>query len=197
MTQGHNLQGVCSLSAWLGAGPPLPHRGPQQLPQPRGVWPLLHEGRYIWGNLNRNKFIRIIGGPGLEPLSPSLWGHSGAGGTRPAELIHDRQTFIVISVKLIALFCQNVLLNVLSECTEGCMSVTVGVRGQVWATVSGHWPLGRGSEHWRSLWSLGTGQWLTHWPVRTHQAQTANTEREAHTNMATTSIIHCNVHCIQ
>ena len=47
MTQGHNLQGVCSLSAWLGAGPPLPHRGPQQLPQPRGVWPLLHEGRYI------------------------------------------------------------------------------------------------------------------------------------------------------
>ena len=42
--QGHNLQGVCSLSSWLGPGLPLPHRCPQQLHQPSGVWTLLPWG---------------------------------------------------------------------------------------------------------------------------------------------------------
>ena len=167
MTQGHNLQGVCCLSARLGAGPSLPHRSPQQLPQPRGLWPLLHEGRYIWGNLYRNKFIRIIGGPGLEPLSPSLWEHSGAGGTQPAEVIHVRQTFIVLSsmYKLIALSGQNVLHNVLSECVWRSVLSYECVSGSAGPGM-GHsvWPL----TTWPGIITLeealvtGTGQWLTH-----------------------------------
>ena len=149
MTQGHNLQGVCCLSARLGAGPSLPHRSPQQLPQPRGVWPLLHEGRYIWGNLYRNKFIRIIGGPGLEPLSPSLWEHSGAGGTQPAEVMSGKHSLFCHLCTSWLLYLVRMSYIMFWVSVYGgvyyLMSVSVGVRGQVWDTVSGHWPPGRGS----------------------------------------------------
>ena len=39
--QGHHLQGVCKISSTLGSGLILPHRRPQQLHQPCGVWSLL------------------------------------------------------------------------------------------------------------------------------------------------------------